>query len=347
MTLSRNDDDSWKSRLQPRALRPILAITNIICQHPLTVTRPLILWLLGDGKAGHENQSLGLAEAMGRVTPCTIHRISLAAARGWIGRIRAARAAGAALPKPDVIVAAGHATHPALLWLALAYGAKSIVLMRPSLPLAWFDLCLAPAHDFANDFARPKLILTCGALNRVAPPDSSARTGRMILLGGPSSSHGWDGEVLLAALAQITAYGTWQVADSRRTPGGFIEEIRRCLPAIQVVPYQKTTPAWLPGQLAGAGAVWVTEDSVSMVYEALSSGASVGLLPVPRLKPSSRVLRGLDHLVTRGFLTTFEEWQDKRDLKAPPRILREADRCAGIVLGQIQTLGERSKPTAP
>jgi hypothetical protein len=300
------------------------------------VTRTLILWLLGDGKPGHENQALGLAEALGRRVPCTIYRISLAGKHGLPGRIRAARAASNGWPQPDLILAAGHATHPALLWLTRQHRSKSIVLMRPSLPMAWFDLCLAPAHDFPNGCARPNLIPTRGALNRVAPPASTAsRTGRMILLGGPSATHGWDGRALWHALSEITASGHCQLTDSRRTPGGFLNEIRQRLPAIEVFSYQQTTPDWLPAKLSAAADVWVTEDSVSMIYEALSSGARVGLLPAPRLKTSARVLRGLEGLIADGFLTTFAAWQKTRELKTPPEILREADRCAEEVLRRL------------
>ncbi len=306
-----------------------------------SMTRPLTLWLLGDGKAGHENQSLGLAEAIGRLTPCSIQRISLAGPIGPIGRIRAALAATASMPRPEGILAAGHATHPALLWLARHQRAKSIVMMRPSLPLRWFDLCIAPAHDFPHRHSRhANLLLTCGALNRVTPPTSTThRAGRMILVGGPSSSHGWDSTALLDAIQQITstdpARGTWQLADSRRTPTGFIEQIRRQLPAIQVIPHQQTPPDWLPSQLAAATDVWVTEDSVSMIYEALSSGAHVGLLPAPRLKPSSRVLRGLDELIANDSLTPLASWLTTRSLTHPAQPLREADRCAATVLSWI------------
>jgi mitochondrial fission protein ELM1 len=90
--------------------------------------RALTLWLIGDGKPGHENQSLGLAEAMQRRATCEIHRISIAGKGGIFGRIRAAFAQSAALPSPDFIIAAGHATHLPLLWLARKYSAKSIVL---------------------------------------------------------------------------------------------------------------------------------------------------------------------------------------------------------------------------
>jgi mitochondrial fission protein ELM1 len=299
-------------------------------------TNPLTLWLLGDGKPGHENQSLGLAEAIARLTPCSIHRIPLAESHGLLGKIRAATAATAGLPAPDLIVAAGHSTHPALLWLARQHHAKSLVLMRPSLPLACFDLCLAPSHDFPQGTNnRPNLILTRGALNRVAPPVHSARSGHLILIGGPSSSHAWDGPALLHSLQQITTTGNWLIADSRRTPAGFTTEIRRTIPTVRVFPHQETTPDWLPGQLAGAEEVWVTEDSVSMIYEALSTGARVGLLPVPRLKASSRVLRGLEQLIADQSLTPYSTWLGTRTLAKPAAILREADRCAAVVLGRI------------
>ncbi len=295
----------------------------------------LVLWLIGDGKPGHENQSLGLADALARRLPCEVRRISLAGVRGLMKRVKTASAASQDFPnKPDFIIAAGHATHLALWSLARKHRAKSIVLMRPGLPLACFDFCIAPAHDFPNPPQRQTLILTRGALNRVAPV-SGEKTGRMILVGGPSKIHAWDGAALLAALAEITATGSWQLTDSRRTPAGFLDQIRQSLPAIEIFPHTATPPAWLPRKLATADEVWVTEDSVSMIYEALSSGAKVGLLPVPRLTPTSRVLRGLEQLVADGFLTPFEEWQKTRQLKPPPSILREADRCAEAVIRNL------------
>lgn len=292
------------------------------------MTKPLTLWLLGDGKPGHENQSLGLAEALARRVPCVVHRISIAGKRGPISRVKAAIQASSDLPKPDLVIAAGHTTHLALLWLAKKYCAKSIVLMSPSLPASWFDLCIVPAHDFPNGSNHPNLILTCGALNRVAPPEAQDRSGRMILIGGPSSSHGWEGQQLLDSLTAITATGDWQLTDSRRTPAGFLDQIRQSLPAIEVFPHPQTPADWLPEKLAAAAEVWVTEDSVSMIYEALSSGAKVGLLAVPRNHRHSRVLRGLEQLVTENFLTQFVEWQKNNALQSPPETLREADRCA-------------------
>ena len=294
----------------------------------------LTLWILGDGKPGHENQSLGLAEAIGRRTSVEIHRISLAGNRGILGRVRAALAASAGFPKPDLILAAGHATHGALWWLSRKHSARSVVLMKPSIPIGWFTWCVAPDHDFPEGSSRPNLILTRGALNRVNPCEGE-RSGKLILIGGPSKIHGWDGGAILEMLSQATDRGGWELSDSRRTPEGFLDEARAKLPGVNVISHRDTPPDWVPGKLARAKEVWVTEDSVSMIYEALSGGAKVGLLPVPRLVGDSRVLRGLDRLVADGFVTPFERWRETERIAAPLELLREADRCAGILLERI------------
>lgn len=298
--------------------------------------RSLTIWRISDGKPGHDNQSLGLAEAILRHAPGQEHCISLAGSGGFWGRLRTAAKAAAALPAPDMVLAAGHATHPALLWLARKHRAKSIVLMKPSLPLSWFDLCIAPEHDFPKGGDQPNLILTRGALNRVKP-GAGKPSGKLILIGGPSKTHGWDAAALLDMLAQATDRGGWELTDSRRTPEGFIDEIRAKIPGIEAISHASTPPAWVPEKLREAKEVWVTEDSVSMIYEALTSGARVGLLPVPRLKSTSRVLCGIDALIADGFLTPFADWLKNQRLASAPEPLREADRCAKLVLERISS----------
>ena len=297
---------------------------------------PLRLWVLCDGKPGHENQSLGLAEAMSRMTSCEIHRLQLPANAGWFRRTRAAVKLAKSLPAPHFIFGAGHATHAPLWWLARRTHATSVVLMKPSLPISWFDVCIAPQHDFPSKTPPANLIQTRGALNRVLPGPPQ-RQGKLILVGGPSKTHGWDGQKLLQQLSAITrGSGPWQLTDSRRTPNGFLSAARQVLPGVSFHPHASTPPGWVPSQLAQSSEVWVTEDSVSMIYEALTSGARVGLLPSPRIKSRSRVLSGLDTLIEEGFLTPFASWQASGKLHHQPVPLREADRCAQQLLQACQ-----------
>jgi mitochondrial fission protein ELM1 len=286
------------------------------------LSQPLQILVISDGKPGHGNQSLGLAEAMGRRCPVEIHTLRLDPAKGAIGRIRMAVAANDR-PKPDFVIAAGSATHLPLFFAARKYGAHSIVLMKPSLPLRFFGTCIIPEHDFTQAPKSPNIILTKGAPNRVIASDAP-RSGKMFLIGGPSKTHGYDEAALVARIAEIARDEPWQLADSRRTPPTLLPALKAAVPNLEVFPHGETKPGWLSGKLSQLEEIRVTEDSVSMIYEALSSGARVGVLEMPRLRPGARVLRGLAALEEQGYLGG--------DVT---KTLAEADRCAGIILTRM------------
>ena len=299
--------------------------------------QPLTIWILDDGKPGHRNQSLGLAEAIGRIRDAGIHLISLPHDVAFFSRMKRACDEANQLPKPDLVIAAGHKTHMALLYLAWKTRARSVVLMKPSLPCKWFDHCLIPEHDFAEGLKTPEnVMLTKGALNRIAY-DKEAKDGSgLFLVGGSSSEFGFDGEALHKAIGEIVGQGgdvQWTLTDSRRTAEGFIESLEGI--PISVHPHRTTDSDWLPEQLRRANVVWVTEDSVSMIYEALSSGAQVGLLPMPRIKQAGRVARGIENLLQDKQIITYSCWQDGNQLPVNQVVLAEADRCAQLISERI------------
>ena len=295
--------------------------------------QPLTIWILDDGKPGHRNQSLGLAEAIGRIRDASIHLVSLPHDVGFFSRMKKACEQAKQLPKPDLVIAAGHKTHVALLYLARKTGARSVVLMKPSLPCKWFDHCLIPEHDFAEGVKTPEnVILTKGALNRIAYDQEAKDGSGLFLIGGKSSEFGFDGEALHKAIGEIVGQGgdvQWTLTDSRRTPEDFIESLKEA--PISTYPNQTTDSDWLPEQLRRASVVWVTEDSVSMIYEALSCGAQVGLLPMPRIKQAGRVARGIENLLQDKRIITYSCWQDGNQLPVNQVVLAEADRCAELI----------------
>lgn len=296
--------------------------------------------VLSDGRPGHENQSVGLALALARRTGASFEIVKLDPAAGVWARMRAAVAMGAGQEgdRPQLVIAAGHRTHVPLWWAARRLGARSVVIMRPSLPLAFFDLALVPRHDVASgaeDTARR--MLTRGALNRV-PEESREKTASgLVLIGGPSKHHGWDGAALAPCIARVMTMQpelSWAVADSRRTPEGFLAELE--LPAgvrVSKAPHQETGPAWLAGELAKARVVWATEDSVSMVHEAVTAGAATGVLPAPANGKPGRIHRAVSGLIAEGFATDYADWERKGCLRTGGR-LQESARCAEAILAR-------------
>ncbi|HRP62039.1 MAG TPA: mitochondrial fission ELM1 family protein [Phycisphaerales bacterium] len=305
-----------------------------------TLQRPI--WVLTDGKPGHENQSRGLAESLSIMLEKSIEYvkpISSPRALSCIGFGRIAAPDEWRLPpdqQPDLVLAAGHSTHNSLLAAKRCFHAKAIILMKPSMPYRFFDLCVVPRHDDPPD--RHNVIATWGALNHIRPSSAPRSDRRVLLLGGPSKHHAWNNESVLAQIQALLAAAPdvqWTATTSRRTPDSFVAILNNLRePHLYVVPWTATPPDWVAAQLATCAEVWVTEDSVSMVYEALSSGAGVGLIHVDRIS-DTRVVRGIDDLIQHNVLTTFTDWRNGRVIETDPEkmiVLREADRVAKLIV---------------
>lgn len=293
--------------------------------------RALIIWRFTDGKAGHENQSAGLVQALGSKRQIEVHDLPaphamLSTVTGLIRWFPW----GDTLPDPDLLIGAGHATHAALLAARRARGGRSLVLMRPSLPTSWFDLCLIPTHDTPPNSAN--IIATHGVLNRIRPGAAKDPRKGLLLIGGPSRHHGWSNAQIIEQVSTILARTTdqrWLLTTSRRTPDDFIPTLRQQVTSerLDIVPFADTASDWLPTQLAWAGQVWVSADSVSMLYESLTAGAAVGVLDVPILS-QDRVVRGVEQLQQDELVTAYQAWLARGELRAPKQIFNEAARCA-------------------
>ena len=297
---------------------------------PMPPPSELVIWRLTDGKPGHEKQTRGLADALARLTPTQCHDIRVGKGTGQILNALLGRfPQGQGLPAPHLILAAGHATHIPLLAARRAWGGKSVVLMRPSLPLAWFDLCLIPAHDTPP--ARANVVVTRGVLNTLTDRKAHDPACGLFLIGGPSPHFVWDGASVLAQIRSVLDAHPdmrWTLTNSRRTPGDFLVAL---LPEHRVKCFaaDATPPGWLEEELARSGKVWCTPDSVSMVYEALTAGCRVGLLDLPAVV-GSRVAAGVAKLVGDGYVEPFRE--KPPGCAAAAAGLNESERCAKWIL---------------
>lgn len=302
--------------------------------------RPLVVvWAFSDGKAGHESQTRGLIAALEKRVPLDVRWIKLPAYAATLTSLMTRRfLPGADLPPPDLLIGAGHRTHLPLLAARRSRGGRAIVLMKPSLPRVWFDLSVIPEHD---NVTGSKVCTTRGALNPVQPGDKAAHTG-LILVGGPSRHHGWREKELLAQIGEILereAGTAWTLTTSRRTPPSTTARLAALkVKNLTVVPVQQTGPGWLPERLSRAAFAWVTEDSVSMVYEALTAGCATGILAVPaRLRGKKKIQRGVEALTRDALATPFAAWQRGAKLAPPLPPFNEAARVAGWIVDQWLT----------
>jgi len=228
-----------------------------------------------------------------------------------------------------MIIGAGHETHLPLLCAKRARGGKTIIIMNPSVPAGWFDFCFIPEHD--NPKMADNVLTTKGAINCITPSTEQVHDRGLILIGGPSRHFHWDSEYLLQQLKEILSTHAdieWEITDSARTP----ETTRNLLatlhePNAKYKDCSSTGAAWVAGRLNRAANAWVSMDSVSMIYESLTSGAAVGILEVPA-RELGKLTNNIAGLVEDNMVTPFSKWQNQRKLNQPPVLLNEAKRCA-------------------
>ncbi|MDP1540921.1 MAG: ELM1/GtrOC1 family putative glycosyltransferase [Moraxellaceae bacterium] len=288
---------------------------------------PLIIWRLVDGKPGHENQTLGLANAMRRVCereqrPCTVCDIPVNRQQaGPSAYLQRKFPAGEGLPAPDFILAAGSGTHWSLLCAKRCYGGKTVVLMKPSLPLSWFDWVVAPEHDAVSG---KNVISTKGVLNPMQPGEKVPGSV-LVLVGGKSKHFEWDDERVLQSLLDIRKkHPNLLLTDSRRTPTALRARLSQVFDD-QYLPWEMFNSSALVDQLAKTETVYVTEDSVSMVYEALTAGCYVNTIEVGRSRKQGRLARGLS-LLSQSNLINSDHTKDSN--------FNESERLAQYLINQ-------------
>jgi len=288
----------------------------------------LVVWLISDDKKGHENQLCGLLSALEKIVSVKSFWFSLSAKplRGCA--------------RPDLILCAGHSTHVKALFFRLRYGGKLVVLMKPSLPISWFDGCVIPEHDNPTD--RRNVFKSIGPLNELSPGIKDASFPTLILLGGDSKGFFWDDEILTNKIKKLVLElkRSVLILGSRRTPDSTINNLREKLSVLNVkcdvLDSTQLDRDWLKSSLPKLSEIWVTQDSANMVYEGLSVGACVGVIT---LKPKSngRVVNGSFGLIKRQWVRVFDGESKVLpcdQLNIP--VLRESDRAARWILKTFQ-----------
>ncbi|GAA5443112.1 hypothetical protein Misp06_01288 [Microbulbifer sp. NBRC 101763] len=260
----------------------------------------LTIWCFLDGNRAHEKQSAALITGLrssfvGQVRSFDIST-SIAASNilfGTAGEIPK-------LPKPDFLIGTGRRSRLPMLAARHRFGGRAVAINLPQLPFRWFDFSIVPEHD------RPppldNVILSQGALTGPLPQGSKKSGRGLILLGGPSSHYLWDDSSLHHQVDQLLQQPLkWQLSNSRRTPESTITSL--LVDNVQMVDWRTCSPMWLQEEMAAAEQIWVSEDSISMLFESLQSSAQVGVIRVPSRARSNKVRAAVQRLVDQGIIS--------------------------------------------
>jgi len=162
--------------------------------------------------------------------------------------------------------------------------------MKPSIPLMFFDLCIIPKHDGIKN--GPNIINTQSSLVKFNSNLKKKENTGLILIGGPSKHYFWDSKTVLEEICKISKKFKFRkllLSTSRRTPFDFLDQLNELnIPDIKVYEYSKIKSDWLDKHINKVKNIWVTNDSYSMVTEALASGADVDIIGL-KVKQDSKL----------------------------------------------------------
>ena len=289
---------------------------------------------VSDGKAGHRSQALGLYKAMQRQSAedVTFEEVSVEKLDIFSLLISVFKHSNSSISQvPDFIFGVGSHTQLRVLLLGKIYSkAKTVILMKPNFPFSWFDYAIIPEHDDVQ--ASAQVITTKGALNPIVNEQRHQSNRILIALGGSSKRHQWNNEKVLDAIKKIVYENTRSeiiLTTSRRTPNEFLLSLKSQEYAnkLSIFPVEETPQGWIFEEMQKAEAVWVTEDSISMIFEALTAGCRVGVIKIDRIK-NDRITESVDHIIQQNLISDTTKIE-----KLPAAALfREADRIAKQLL---------------
>lgn len=314
--------------------------------------------VLGSGKIGHEVHCLGLARALGLEPDVRPVRPrwpwTLLAPFGPADPREAGAGGGLAAPWPDIAIAAGRLTIPALRHVKRASGGRvfTVCMQDPRVGVRAADAIWVPEHDSLRG---GNVIVTLtsphglgaealDAARRAPDPRVAALAAPRVamILGGPSAHHRFepaDIAALARIAAEIVAAGhSLAVTPSRRTPPEAVTAIRLALAGVdpaRAFLWDGAGPNPYVHMLALADAILVTADSANMMGEALAPG-----VPVHVYEPTGghrKMSAFLDRLVAEGHVRRWrgalETWPC-RPVDATREIAVEVARRYGAFRGR-------------
>ncbi len=300
---------------------------------------------LFDGRLGHEKQTRGIIRALQEKSDVRSSEIFVS--RGRLGTtvvgtcrifLPTSGLSNAEVEGCDLLIGTGTQTHIPLLLYKKRYGIPAVTCMSPAFYLRpYFDVCFVPAHDGLTP--GKNIFITMGS------PNSSKNNGRhspqngLILLGGiDEKSHLWQEDDILTKVNNIVRrHGeiNWRITSSPRTPQSTVAKMKKLsghYNNTSFFPFSETAPGWIEKQYDRSMYVWVTSDSVSMIFESLTAGCRVGILPIHWKKKSSKFKLNESLLFEKKLAISYATWERDNSGWLDKPAINEAQRCAEHIL---------------
>ena len=284
--------------------KPALPAQTSARREPLPELSQARAWIITDGKAGDENQCVGIAETLG--VPFEIRQVPAAGPFGWIApwgpidpRESPRRRNGALSgPYPDLLIASGRRSVPYLRALRNATQGRTFTafLKDPRTGADSADFIWVPDYD---DLRGPRIFTTLTAPHLVTAARLEAARTRpdprlaglagprvAVLVGGDSRHLSYRKTDMLRLVEDLHGLADQgcrlMVTISRRTPNPLRDAVKALTLETGGFLWDGSGENPYVAMLALADAVVVTSDSANMVSEAVSTGAPVLLFDLPR-----------------------------------------------------------------
>ena len=289
---------------------------------------PSTIWALALPEAGFRSQVIGLAEALHQ--PFILKNVnlkkpwSLIPVRFCPFSLMGLDAASDMLtpPWPDLVISCGRRTIPLALAIKRASGNKTLAvhIQDPKSATPLFDLVIPMTHDGAKG---TNVMQVDTALHRITEEKLSEAASYWahsfsalqrplvgVILGGSNRTYRFTKDVaerMITLLDQLhSSTGAYfYIAASRRTDDEALHVFDRFSKTASHIRFWKGEEEnpYL-GILALSDALIVTEDSVSMISEALSTGNPVATFPLAGV--STRHGLFIENLLNNGAVTRFD-----------------------------------------
>jgi mitochondrial fission protein ELM1 len=302
-----------------------------------------------EGSPGHEKQSLAIVKALQRLVAVEIEQIHLsrvsAVRRVWDILLLFLLPDGGcrfSLEGTDLVLGTGSRTHAALLSCKKKFQIPAVTCMTPDVYLRkMFDVLFVPKHDDV-DASAGNVFLTDGPpVLPVAQFPRDPYAGLLLIGGVDLRSHQWNtSELVTYITAILDTYKDmcWTISSSPRTPADTVQElvnIGKTNNNVTFFHYKDTPAGWVEEQYARASIAWVTADSMSMIYEAITAGCKVGVLPVKWNDVDNKFQRSLQNLYQQGYAAPLDMSKEKCMIALHRVDFDEAERCAREILSRF------------